>query len=226
MVRIVSFDLDGTLVTSGFADAVWLEGLPALYAKTHDVPLDEAKRVLFAQYDIIGDQRLEWYDPAYWFSLYNLPGDWRRLLHDHRGRIEVFPDATATLPRLAQQYPLVICSNAKREFVAIELEELRLAPFFSHIFSSTSDFHTVKKVPDFYSMVCSRLGVAPHEVLHVGDSRPYDYASAKDAGLSALYLDRSMKETGPSVIHTLFEVEAWLASEKDGERKRLPTTDP
>ena len=219
MTTVVSFDLDGTLVTSSFADAVWLDGLPRLYAQASGKDLETAKRELFAEYDRIGDQRLEWYDPAYWFDHYHIPGDWRSLLHQNRSHIACYPDAIAVLPRLAAQYQLIICSNAKREFVEIELEDINIRGCFTHIFSSTSDFHTVKKVTEFYALICQRLNVTSSQIVHVGDSRRFDYDAPRAAGITAYYLDRSGKESGPFVVHTLYEFEHKLAHVKEEKQK-------
>jgi len=210
MISIISFDLDGTLVKPSFADAVWLEGLPRLYAQTSGKDVETAKRELFAEYDRIGQERLEWYDPAYWFERFHLPGDWRTLLHQHKASIDCFEDATVVLPRLARHYKLIVSSNAKREFVDIELQELQIRDCFTQIYSSTSDFHTVKKVTEFYTMICQKLGVSPSEIVHIGDSKRFDYDAPRDAGITAFYLDRSGKETGPFIVHTLFEFEEKL----------------
>jgi len=205
MTTIVSFDLDGTLTTSAFADAVWLDGLPRLYAQSSGKDLEDAKRELFAEYDRISDQRQEWYDPAYWYDHYHLPGDWRDLLQQNRSHIACYPDVPVVLPRLATRYQLIINSNAKREFIDIQLQELHLRDYFTHIFSSTSDFHTVKKVTEFYTMACQRLKVAPSQIIHIGDSKRFDYDAPRSAGITAYLLDRTRKEHGPYVVHTLLE---------------------
>jgi len=207
MTLTISLDLDGTIVKSTFADAVWLEGLPRLYAQATGKDYETAKQELLEAYDQIGQERLEWYDPAYWFKRYQLPGDWRQLLHQHKASIDVFSDAATILPRLAQQFPLVISSNAKREFVDIELKELNIHNYFTHIFSSTSDFHTVKKVTEFYLMICEKLHLPPEDIIHVGDSKRFDYDAPRAAGITAYYLDRTGKEHGPYIVHTLLEFE-------------------
>ncbi len=216
MISVVSFDLDGTLTTSSFADAVWLDGLPRLYAQTTGKDLAAAKQELFAEYDRIGDQRLEWYDPAYWFDRFHLPGDWRTMLYQNRSHIACYPDVPVVLPRLATHYTLIVSSNAKREFIDIELQELHLRDCFTHIFSSTSDFHTVKKVTEFYAMICQRLNVTPSQIVHVGDSKRFDYDAPLAAGISAYFLDRTSKEHGPFVVHTLLEFEDKLIKNETG----------
>lgn len=220
MISIVSFDLDGTLTTSSFADAVWLDSLPRLYATTSGKDLETAKRELFAEYDRITDQRPEWYDPAYWFAHYHLPGDWRRLLTQNRAHIACYPDVPVIIPRLAARYTLVINSNAKHEFIDIELQELRIRDCFTHLFSSTSDFHTVKKVTEYYQMICERLKVSPAEIVHVGDSRRFDYDAPRAAGITAFFLDRSGKESGPDVVHSLYDFERKLMDLTEEQRKR------
>jgi len=42
-------------------------------------------------------------------------------------------------------------------------------------------------------------------VLHIGDHYRYDYESALDAGLDALFLDRKGERQGPEVIGDLRE---------------------
>jgi FMN phosphatase YigB (HAD superfamily) len=82
-VKIVSFDLEGTLVTPDFSDAVWHEGIPSLYASQKGVSRCEAKRTVFTEYDRVGDLGSEWYDIKYWFSFFGL-GDYREVLEKCR----------------------------------------------------------------------------------------------------------------------------------------------
>ncbi len=42
-------------------------------------------------------------------------------------------------------------------------------------------------------------------MIHIGDHRYFDYEVPKEAGLSALYLDRDRMESGPDVVHDLLE---------------------
>jgi len=92
MIKIISFDFDGTIAKHSFADAFWLEGVPALYAKQHHVDVEAAKKYLFEEYDKIGDNRIEWYDPGYWFDRFDLQADWKKMLLKYRKNVEIYPE--------------------------------------------------------------------------------------------------------------------------------------
>ncbi|HVQ01388.1 MAG TPA: HAD family hydrolase [Candidatus Thermoplasmatota archaeon] len=207
MIKVLSFDFDGTLVTHAFADAFWLKGVPQLYAQRHQVPFAEATTVLFAEYEKIGDNRIEWYDPGYWFDRFDLQKDWKKMLVGYRKYAEVYPEVPQVLKRLSKQYTLIVSSNAKREFIDVQLKQTRLAGCFQRVFSSTSDFHTVKKVKDFYEMITANLGVAPEEMTHVGDHKDFDYEEPRRHGIIAYYLDRDRTSKGVFTVHDLVEFE-------------------
>ena len=210
MIKIISFDLDGTLVKSSFADKVWLEGVPRLYARRHNLSLDQAKTYTYEEYQKIGEEKKEWYDIEWWFSRFHLKDSWQQLLQDYKSHIELFPDAMETILLLQESYTLIIVSNAKREFIDIQLEETRLRPHFTRVFSSLSDFNQVKKGPEVYERVCQQLHCQPYELLHVGDHKEFDYRSPRTSGIEALYLDRKQQENGERIIHSLSEVEGIL----------------
>ena len=71
-IEIISFDAEGTLVTSDFSQALWHETIPALYAEKHGLDLVEARKAIIDKYAEVGDRRLEWYDAKYWFNLLGL----------------------------------------------------------------------------------------------------------------------------------------------------------
>ena len=207
MIKVISFDLDGTLFKKNFADAFWLEGVPSLYAQRNNLSLEAAKKFLFQEYEKIGDSRIEWYDPSYWFDRFHLHSDWKNLLEHYRSAVAPFPDAAPILNRLSKDYELIVSSNAKKEFITIQLEEAHMKNCFTHVFSSTSDFHTIKKVTEFYAMICKKLQITPDEMIHVGDHRDFDYIEPKKLGIPSFYLDRENKSSGGDVIHNLHEFE-------------------
>lgn len=203
----VSFDLDGTLVKTTFADKVWLEGLPWVFAREKNIAYDEAKHKLLHQYDEVGDEQPEWYDIQYWYDRFQLSSSWQELLAEYRDSIELYDDAKPVVERLAENHELIIVSNAKREFIDIQLTETSLDRFFTQVFSSTSDFHQVKKTTDFYAMICSELDISPSKFFHVGDHYRFDYAVPQSLGVRAFLLDRTNNEEGQCVVHSLQEFE-------------------
>jgi len=207
MIKIISFDFDGTLAKHTFADAFWLEGVPSLYARQHHVDVEAAKKYLFEEYEKIGDNRIEWYDPGYWFDRFNLQTDWKKMLLDYRNNVEIYPEVPSVLKRLSKNYILIISSNAKKEFIDVQLTQAKLYNYFDKVFSSTSDFHTVKKVTDFYAMICKKLNISPQEMIHVGDHKEFDYLSPQKLGITSYYLDRKKQTSGVHIVSDLNEFE-------------------
>jgi putative hydrolase of the HAD superfamily len=216
MIKIISFDFDGTIAKHTFADAFWLEGVPALYAKHHHVDVEAAKKYLFEEYDKIGDNRIEWYDPEYWFDRFDLQADWKKMLLQYRENVEVYPEVPSVLKRLSASYLLIVSSNAKKEFIDVQLKQSKLSDYFDRIFSSTSDFHTVKKVTDFYAMICKKLRIQPEEMIHVGDHKEFDYLSPQKLGITSYYLDRKKNTTGLHIVSDLKEFETNILGHSSG----------
>ena len=151
----------------------------------------------------IGSDHLEWYDLKFWIDKFGLSIGKEELLELYEDEIEVYPEVEEVLELLSENYELVVTSNAAREFIDIELDGLQ--GYFREVFSATSDFREVKKSPLLYGAICAHLDARPFEVLHIGDHYSYDYESALDAGLDALFLDRRGERQGPEVIGDLRE---------------------
>ncbi|MBS7644854.1 MAG: HAD family hydrolase [Candidatus Bathyarchaeia archaeon] len=190
MVKVVSFDMDGTLVDYSFIDAVWFEGVPMLYAERWGVSMEEALETVTREYDRVGEDRPEWYDIKYWLNRFGLSEDWRGLLNKYIGRIRTYDDVFETLRSLEGRYILVLNSNSPREFLDLELEHSGLEGFFHRVFSSTSDFHQVRKTGEYYVRICELLGVSPREMVHIGDNLKFDFQIPREVGIFAVYLDR------------------------------------
>ncbi|HPE51479.1 MULTISPECIES: HAD family hydrolase [Methanothrix] len=203
MIRIISLDMDGTLVNSRFVDKVWMEGMPRLYAERTGLDYCAAREYVIGEYMKIGSDHLEWYDLKFWIDKFGLSIGKEELLELYEDEIEVYPEVEEVLELLSENYELVVTSNAAREFIDIELDGLQ--GYFREVFSATSDFREVKKSPLLYGAICAHLDARPFEVLHIGDHYSYDYESALDAGLDALFLDRRGERQGPEVIGDLRE---------------------
>jgi putative hydrolase of the HAD superfamily len=118
-------------------------------------------------------------------------------------RIRVYPDVNPILGRLKDRFRLILCSNAGREFIDVEMEATGLGDYFDRIFSATSDFKEVKKTPRFYERVCEIMKVRPEEMIHVGDHYEFDYLIPRTLGIRAFYLDRSAQKRGASILWDL-----------------------
>jgi len=188
--KLISFDLDNTLIEPAYTTFIWEIGIPQLYAKKHNISASKAAQIVIAEYERVGDLNLEWYDITYWFKYFELPGRWENLLEEHRDKIRPFPEAKEVIEDLTKYYNLIVLSNAAREFVEVELKEARIENYFTRIFSATSDFRQVKKTPQFYKQICKIMEIEPSDTIHTGDHYEFDYLVPKSIGIKAFYLDR------------------------------------
>ena len=211
-IRILSFDLEGTLVDNNFSRLVWEEGLPALYAEEKGISIESALKRVMEEYDKIGPERIEWYDLRYWFRRFELRANWKSLLERFKDCVGIYPEVRGVLARLGKDYELIIVSNTSRDF--IDLQTKKLNPYFRRIFSAPTDYGVLKS-PELYVRICSELGVKPQEMVHVGDHRSFDFTAPREVGITAFFLDRSGKEQGNNIIHDLEEFELKVSELRD-----------
>jgi putative hydrolase of the HAD superfamily len=215
MTTIISFDLDGTIMTSDYADHVWLEGLPKIYAIEKKTTYEKAHQLLTHEYDTIGDHTPEWYDLSYWFTRYHLKTPYQQLLQQYIPYIHPYPDALDTIKHLATYYPLIITSNAKQEFIDIQLHYTNLTDYFTETYSSLTNFNQVKKHPAVYQQICDILQIPPSNLIHIGDHYEYDYLSPQKIGIQAYHLDRSKThQKTKNTVYTLYEFQEKIQKPK------------
>jgi HAD superfamily hydrolase (TIGR01662 family) len=115
--------------------------------------------------------------------------------------LSVFPEVTDTLRILRDAgYRLAVVSNWQcglRHFCT----ELGLGETFAHIVVS-AEVGIEKPSPEIFHDACSRMGVAPHRVLHVGDSVVDDIEGARGAGMQPLLVWRD-ESAAPAAIPTI-----------------------
>ena len=204
-MKLISFDLDGTLTTPEFVDAVWRIGIPEQYAKQRAVSLEKAQEGIFHLYDTIADHDMNWYDLPFWIDYLKLSISAGQLLAQYQHMISLFTDVLPTLTFLNECCTLIIISNANRMFLDLEVSVTGIGRFFKKIFSATSDFGRVKREEEIYQKVCDIMGVSISDIIHVGDHREFDFNAPQRIGMQAYFLDRTGKEFGPHVVHSLDE---------------------
>ncbi len=101
-----------------------------------------------------------------------------------RNEVTCYPDALPALRRLAARFPLVSVSNGNAD-----LERIGLAGYFRASFSAR-ELGVGKPAAPIVHAACARLGLAPAEVLHVGDDPALDVAGARAAGLRSAWVNR------------------------------------
>jgi HAD superfamily hydrolase (TIGR01549 family) len=205
-IKIISFDVEGTLVTTDFSYAIWFEAIPKMYSDKHGITFEQAKMAIISEYEKIGDQRAEWYDIKYWFHKFDL-GNYELAMEEYQNKVQYYPEVIDTLSLLRKKYILTIASGSPREFLHHLLRDIK--PYFHRTFSSISDYKQIK-TSDFYQKMCQELKAEPQQILHIGDNWQFDFVAAKETGIQALYLDRKERNNHPGSLADLTQLKSLL----------------
>lgn len=101
-----------------------------------------------------------------------------------RNQVVFYDDARAALERIAAVVPVCSLSNGNADLDVIGIGHLFTARVTARSFGQG------KPEVGIFHHACERLGVAPHEVLHVGDDADIDIVGAARAGLRTCWLHR------------------------------------
>ncbi len=211
-IKVVSFDLDGTIVKRKAVDFFWLELVPRVVAEKMKVDISYSKTLVYEEYEKIGENDIRWYLPRYWAERFGFTDRLDEMLRETQRMMEVYPDVEETIHYLySEGYTLIIASNAAREFIEMSLKSLGdLSSFFKAVFSCVSDFHIPRKNEKFYMHICSLLKVSPSEIVHIGDNPIYDYDVPLKVGFKALLLAREGSLKREKTIRSLTELKSIL----------------
>ncbi|MBZ7706444.1 phosphoglycolate phosphatase [Klebsiella oxytoca] len=205
-IRGVAFDLDGTLVDSAPGLTAAVDN--ALYAL--ELPMAGEKRVVTwigNGADVLIQRALTWarQERATLRAAQGKPSVdhddipqaeqqaiLRKLFDRYYGEVAeegsfLFPAVADTLGALhAKGLPLALVTNKPTPFVAPILSSLDIAKYFTVVIGG-DDVKNKKPHPEPLLMVAEKLGLAPAELLFVGDSRN-DIQAAKAAGCCSIGL--------------------------------------
>jgi putative hydrolase of the HAD superfamily len=111
----------------------------------------------------------------------------------HRA-VTVPPHHEAVLASLAIDYSLALCSNFSHAATARAI--LEEAGFDEHLQTIVISEETGIRKPrrEIFDQVVADIGVAPDEILHVGDKLRADVAGAAAAGMRTVWLTRCVRD--------------------------------
>jgi len=122
----------------------------------------------------------------------------------------IFDDVLPTLDALAsREVRLGIISNWDERLHDL-LRQLRLDRFFS-VITVSCDVGFAKPSPAIFEHAATKLGVAPENILHVGDSHELDVLGARSAGFQAVRVRRGTGG-GAGEIQSLLDVVGLVSS--------------
>ena len=186
-IKIISFDVEGTLVSHEFSEVLWHEAIPLCYAKKYGIDTDRARIITTEEFEKIGYQRMEWYDAGYWFKRFQL-GDPEPVIRSCLDKISYYPEVKEVLSSLAAHFELIAASGVPLYLLAYLLKDVE--HYFTRVFSATSQYNQLK-TPYFYSQICQTMEVEPVRIVHVGDNWNTDFLNPREVGINAFYLDRA-----------------------------------
>ena len=103
---------------------------------------------------------------------------------EHRMRVDLFDDALPALRYLASRFPVVAISNGNADVGRVGIGEHFAASVSAHIFG------VAKPDARIFHAAAAAAGVAPDEVLHIGDDAELDVIGGLNAGMQTVWLNR------------------------------------
>jgi len=210
VLKVLSFDLDGTLIRKGFDDIFWNQLIPEIFAERNKTSFKQAQRFILDEYEKVGSDDPRWYIPEYWFERFGLEANIQDVLKKVKYAEGIYDDVYL-LADFSKKYRVVISTNNPRIILEHKLEVLKhVRQFISHTFSSVSDFSNIMKSEEFYLAICKKMVTKPEQMLHIGDNPKHDLAIPRSVGVNALLIDRERKIDEENVIHSLKDLKQLL----------------
>lgn len=102
-----------------------------------------------------------------------------------RQQVTLYDDALQSLEFLSSRYPVVALSNGNAD-----ITQIGLSPYFrAHV--SAQEFGVGKPDPRIFHAASGAVDVLPENVLHVGDDATMDVLGALNAGMQAVWVNRT-----------------------------------
>lgn len=175
-------DMDGTLLDLAYDNYMWLEHIPAEYAKKFEVSEEHARQHLYATFKRL-EGKLNWYCLDHWSDVLDL--DVVALHREQNGRIGFLPGAKQFLEQVADHHVRVLLvTNSHRHVLDIKAEVTDIVDYVDGVYSSHDLGHAKEDQP-FWRSLKDIEPFDPQATVFVDDNVTV-LQSARDFGVDML----------------------------------------
>ncbi|UCG30942.1 MAG: HAD family hydrolase [candidate division WOR-3 bacterium] len=186
MIKVILFDLDGTLYNSSEVRKKFAEAAYHALAKLKKIPVDKAKTMIEETREKLKEKH--GFPVPYTLTLvrFGMPVEiWHKeniSYFDPRDYLSANGELRKLLQGLKKRFKLAILTNNNEVQAERILQALKVQDLFDHVFTYNS-FRTMKPNPKSFQEAARVMGVAPKECLVVGDRYNVDLIPAQDLGM-------------------------------------------
>lgn len=179
-IDTVLLDMDGTLLDLHFDNQFWMTLVPQRYAQKHNMPLEQAKQHVLAQYQKVYGQ-LQWYCVDYWQQQLDLPIT--ELKQELKHLITIRDDVPPFLEALRNAgKQVILVTNAHPASLSLKVEQTNLDQLMDQLIS-THQFGVSKEDLSLWQQLREYLGYDPARTLFVDDNIHLLYV-AQESGIA------------------------------------------
>ncbi len=186
MIKVILFDLDGTLYKNPEVRKKFAEAAYHALAKLKKISVEEAKSMIEERRENLKEKH--GFPVPYTLTLirFGMPVEmWHKEnidFFDPRDYLSQNGELKEMLLGLRKRCRLAILTNNNEVQAQRILEALEVRDLFDRVFSYNS-FKTMKPNPDFFKKAAKEMDVNPDECLVVGDRYSVDLIPAQDLGM-------------------------------------------
>ncbi|MDH4212143.1 MAG: HAD family hydrolase [candidate division WOR-3 bacterium] len=186
MIKVILFDLDGTLYNSTEVRTKFAEAAYHALAKLKKIPVDEAKMLIEDTREKLKEKH--GFPVPYTLTLirFGMPVEvWHKeniAYFDPRDYLSANGELRKILQGMKKRFKLAILTNNNEVQANRILQALKVQDLFDRVFTYNS-FRTMKPNPRTFREAAGAMGVSPNECLVVGDRYSVDLIPAQDLGM-------------------------------------------
>lgn len=175
-------DMDGTLLDLAFDNYMWLEHIPAEYARRNSIDETQAREMLMAKFRSM-EGKLEWYCLDHWSEVLKL--DVTEMHRRENARIRFLPGAREFLEAMLERgIRMLLVTNSHTDTLSIKSEVTGITGFFDAVYTSHEMGHAKEDEP-YWQAVHAMERFDPATTLFIDDN-PSVLASAHGFGITRL----------------------------------------